>query len=163
MKEALAKWQGQYQQMNQQERLLVNISVVVVAIGLFYWLLWSPLSNAVDKNRKAVANQTTLLQWVQKNANRAVQLRGAGGSQIKFSGSLPQVANQSAAQLKITISRMQPQGDELLLWVDNAPFNDVLSWLQNLEKRGIAIRDLDVAQTNESGYVKIRRLQLSKA
>jgi general secretion pathway protein M len=58
---------------------------------------------------------------------------------------------------------MQPQGDELQVWVDQAPFNDVLSWLQSLEKSGVIIMDIDLAETGDPGLVKIRRLKLGKS
>ena len=100
---------------------------------------------------------------MQKNATRAIQLRSATGSSSTFNGSLPQAVNQTAGRLKIAISRMQPQGDELQVWVDQAPFNDVLSWLQALEKMGVSILDLDIADANIPGHVKIRRLKLAKS
>jgi general secretion pathway protein M len=65
--------------------------------------------------------------------------------------------------MRIAISRMQPQGDELQVWIDQAPFNDVLSWLQSLEKTGISILDIDIAESNLPGQVKIRRLKLGKS
>jgi general secretion pathway protein M len=71
--------------------------------------------------------------------------------------------NQSASRLNITISRMQPQGDELQVWVDQVPFNDVLSWLQSMESKGVVILDVDVAETSAPGQIKIRRLKLGKA
>jgi general secretion pathway protein M len=92
-----------------------------------------------------------------------VQLRKSGGNKATFSGSLPQAVNQSANSMKITISRMQPQDDELQVWIDQAPFNNVLSWLQSLEKTGVSILDIDIAESDLPGQVKIRRLKLGKS
>ncbi len=152
-----------FKQLNPRERLLVSVSAVLVIIALFYWLVWSPLDTAIERGEKNLANQQALLSWVQKNANRAIQLRGSAGSNRSFSGSLPQAVNQSASRMRIKISRMQPQGDELQVWVDQAPFNDVLSWLQSLEKSGVIIMDIDLAETGDPGLVKIRRLKLGKS
>jgi general secretion pathway protein M len=57
---------------------------------------------------------------------------------------------------------MQPQGEELQVWIDQAPFNDILSWLQSLEKTGISVLDIDIAESGLPGQVKIRRLKLGK-
>ena len=65
--------------------------------------------------------------------------------------------------MKIAISRMQPQGEELQVWIDQAPFNDVLSWLQSLEKIGVSILDIDITASDLPGQVKIRRLKLGKS
>ena len=150
-----------FHQLSEREQRLVIISAVVVVVGIFYWLIWSPLNQSLETDRKAVTAQQELLAWVQKNANRAAQLRGSAGKNAVFTGSLPQVVNQTAARLKIAISRMQPQGEELQVWVDQAPF-DVLSWLQALEKVGVVIKDIDIADADSPGMVKIRRLKLGK-
>jgi len=150
-------------QLSGREQRLVIISAIFVLVAIFYWGIWSPLNTSIERGQTTVKNQTELLAWVQKNANRAVQLRSSGGNKASFSGSLPQAVNQSASRMKIAISRMQPQGDELQVWIDQAPFNDVLSWLQSLEKTGVSILDIDIAESDLPGQVKIRRLKLGKS
>lgn len=158
----MQKLLAQFQQLNEREQKLAVISVVAVVILGFYWLVWSPLNANIDTSRQAIVNQEQLLSWVKNNANKAIQLKQSGGQAGQFRGSLPQAVNQAAGRLNISISRMQPQGEQLMVWVDEAPFNDILSWLQGLEKRGIQIVDLDVAEASDPGMVKIRRLQLGK-
>ena len=153
------KLKSMYLQLNGREQRLVIISAILVLVAIFYWSIWSPLNTSLERGKVAVKNQTELLDWVQKNANKALQLR----SSVAFSGSLPQAVNQSATRMKIAISRMQPQGEELQVWIDQAPFNDVLSWLQSLEKIGVSILDIDIAESDLPGQVKIRRLKLGKS
>jgi general secretion pathway protein M len=150
-------------QLTEREQRLVLVSAVAVIIGLFYWLVWSPLNSAIERDEKAVVAQKSLLTWVQKNANLAIQLRAEKGVSDGFTGSLTQLANQTAANGNIAISRMQPQGEELQIWVDQASFNAVLDWLKSLEESGVRILDLDIAEADEPGQVKIRRLKLGKA
>ena len=157
------KLKSTFLQLSGREQRLVIISAILVLIAIFYWGIWSPLNTSIERSQTAVKNQTELLVWVQKNANRAVQLRSSGGNKDSFSGSVTQAVNQSASRMKIVISRMQPQGDELQVWVDQAPFNDVLSWLQSLEKIGVSILDIDIAESDLPGHVKIRRLKLGKS
>jgi general secretion pathway protein M len=152
-----------YLQLSGREQRLVIISAILVLIAIFYWGIWSPLNTSLERGQIAVKNQTELLDWVQKNANKVVQLRSSAGNNTRFSGSLPQAVNQSASRMKIAISRMQPQGDELQVWIDQAPFNDLLSWLQSLEKIGVSILDIDIAESDLPGQVKIRRLKLGKS
>ena len=152
-----------YLQLNSREQRLVIISAILVLIAIFYWSIWSPLNTSLERGKIAVKNQTELLYWVQKNANKAVQMRSSAGKNASFSGSLPQAVNQSATRMNIAISRMQPQGEELQVWIDQAPFNDILSWLQSLEKTGVSIVDIDIAESDLPGQVKIRRLKLGKS
>lgn len=157
------KYKSMFLQLSGREQRLVIVSAVLVLVAIFYWGIWAPLNSSLERDQAAVKNQTELLTWVQKNANKAVQLRSSGGSKVSFSGSLTQAVNQSANRMKIAISRMQPQGEELQVWIDQAPFNDVLSWLQSLEKTGVSIVDIDIAGSDLPGQVKIRRLKLGKS
>ena len=151
-----------FQQLTEREQYLVIACSVVVIIGMFYWLAWAPLNNAIETNRSLVANKKSDLVWLTQNVNKALQLKRNSGTRKTFNGSLTQAVNQSASRVRISISRMQPQGEELKVWVDQAPFNDVLSWLQAMENMGIHIINLDVAQADAPGLIKIRSLQLGK-
>ena len=101
--------------------------------------------------------------WVKDSAARAQQLRRVSGSEKNFSGSLPQAVNRTTAKHDIAISRMQPQNDELQIWVDQAPFNDVLEWLKSMENMGVVILQADITTADAEGFIKIRRLRLGKA
>lgn len=152
-----------FEQLNEREQKLTLITLVVVVIALFYGLIWSPLNQSLEQNRKAADTQQQLHSWVQKNASKALQLKRSGGGNKSFNGSLPQTVNQTASRFSISISRMQPQNDQLQVWVDQADFNSVLSWLQAMEGMGIKILDADFAHSDTQGQVKIRRLQLGKS
>ncbi|MGS2721112.1 type II secretion system protein GspM [Paraglaciecola aestuariivivens] len=156
------KLKSTFSQLSTREQRLVMLSGVLLVLASFYWGIWSPLNHALERSQKAVENQQALLVWVQQHANRAIQLRNNAGQSTSFVGSLPQVVNQAASRMKISISRMQPQGDELQVWIDQAPFNDLLGWLQSLEKIGVSILDIDMAEANAPGIVKVRRLKLGK-
>ncbi|GGO71704.1 type II secretion system protein GspM [Bowmanella pacifica] len=158
MKQIMEKFKA----LSEREQRLVLIATLVLAALLFYLLVWSPLNQSIARNSATVADQQELLSWVQKNANRVQQLKGSTSQGAKFNGSLPQAVNQSASRLNISIARMQPQGDELQVWVDEAPFNQVIAWLHSLEQMGISILDADFAETARPGQIRIRRLQLSK-
>ena len=155
------KLMEKYRQLNEREQRLVLISGVVLIIALFYWVIWQPLSNSLEQQQARLESQSELLLWVQENAVRAQQLRRTSGNKV-FCGSLPQAVNASSARFNIAIARMQPQDDEIQVTVDEAPFNDVLGWLQNMEEMGILILQADLAEGNAPGMVRIRRLQLGK-
>ena len=152
-----------FHQLSEREQYLVIACSVVLVVGMFYWLVWAPLNNAIDTNRSLVKNKKSDLVWLTENVNRALQLQRASGGKRQFTGSLTQAVNQTASRVRISISRMQPQGEELKVWVDQAPFNDVLSWVQTMENMGIHIINIDIAQADAPGLVKIRSLQLGKS
>jgi len=153
---------GRFQQLSEREQKLVLLSGLIMVIGIVYFLIYAPIQNTIVQGEKSVRAKKELLTWVTQNANKALQLQQSGSQQGKFTGSLPQAVNQTASRQNINIARMQPQGDDLQVWVDNASFDSVLNWLQALENRGIKITEADVAEGNGPGNVKIRRLRLSK-
>ncbi|MBT0587861.1 type II secretion system protein GspM [Alteromonas oceanisediminis] len=154
---------ARFRALTEREQILVITASVVVLIGLFYFFIWSPLNTNIERQRNTIADQQELLTWVQQSAQRAIQLRQSGRSGGAFNGSLPQAVNQTTARYDIAISRMQPQGDELQVWVDQAAFNSVIDWLNALETMGVVILQVDVTEAESPGQIRIRRLQLGKA
>lgn len=152
-----------YRALTEREQRLVLLSGIVVLIAIFYFAIWSPLTTSIERQRSLLDSQQELLVWVKDSARRAQQLRRSQGAETAFSGSLPQAVNRATAQYNIAIARMQPQGEEIQVWVDQAPFNDVLEWLQSMEQIGIIILQADMTEADSEGYIKIRRLQLGKA
>jgi len=151
-----------YKALTEREQRLVMISAVAVIIAIFFWGIWKPLNDAVDQQRTLNTSQQKLLVWVKDSAARAKQLRRSSTGTATYNGSLPQAVNVTTSRHNIAISRMQPQGEEIQVWVDQAPFNDVLAWLQALENMGIVILQADIAEADGPGLIKIRRLQLGK-
>lgn len=151
-----------FNQLTDREQKLVSVSGIVILIGAVYFLLYAPMQASIERNTTSLNAQQELLTWVSQNANRAIQLKQSGGQGGEFNGSLPQAVNQTANSNEISISRMQPQGDDIQVWVDSARFDNVLAWLQALEKLGVQIIEADIAEGDSPGIVKVRRLRLSK-
>lgn len=153
---------GRFAQLSEREQILLLVSGVVIVIAAIYFLVYAPMQTSIQRGETGIKAQKELLTWVTQNANKAVQLKQSGSQGGSFSGSLPQAVNQTASQQNIAISRMQPQGDDIQVWVDNASFEKILNWLQALENMGIKITEADIAEGDGAGNVKIRRLRLSK-
>lgn len=154
---------SKYKALTEREQMLIIISVVMLVIASFYFLIWSPLTNAVQQQKQLLDNQQALLVWVKDSAARAQQLRKSSTSSTSLKGSLPQAVNRTTSKHNIEISRMQPKGEELQVWIEEAPFNSLLEWLKALEDTGVVILQADIVEADTTGYIKIRRLQLGKA
>jgi len=154
---------NKYKALTEREQLLVIISAIMLIIATFYLAIWAPLNSALQQQRQLLDTQQRLLVWVKDSAVRAQQLRKSSHAANSFSGSLPQAVNRTTSQHNIVISRMQPQGEELQVWIDEAPFNALLEWLKGMEDMGVVILQADIVESDASGYIKIRRLQLGKA
>ena len=152
-----------WQQLKISEQRLVAIMAIVVISFLFFSLIWQPLNEGITKTPQKIVRQQTLLTEVQEGTQRYQQAKINGGSG-QSNGSLSSIVNQSAGRHNITITRLQPQADDLQVWIDEVPFSQLLGWLEFLANReGLLVKSIDLGKTDEKGVVKVRRLQLGKS
>jgi general secretion pathway protein M len=148
--------------LSEREQKLVSVGGIVGILVIFYFGVWSPISSAAAEQKLAVESDKKLLSWVQEQSSRASILRQSS-NKTTFSGSLTQVVNQTTRNANIPVARMQPQGEELVVSIDQVVFNDFLKWLDILENKGVIIIQSDVSEVDSQGYVQVRRLQLGKS
>ncbi|MGY3944929.1 GspM family type II secretion system protein ExeM [Aeromonas tecta] len=158
------KLQGWWHGISTREQRLVAVGGSILLIGLCYWLIWQPVANRIAERERQVANQQQTLAWLKEKGQEVLALQGNSGRQIDTSGTLDGVVNRTAFNQKIKIARLQPQGQELQVWIDTVPFDDLLLWLATLsDQHGVQVQIIEVARENLApGLVKVRRLQLSR-
>ena len=156
----MKKFKVWFNQLQPRERQLVLVAMLVFAIFLPYQLIWSPLLHRADRLQKQVNQQTAQLQWMRNALREIPQLQGGSGN--KSSASLLSVVEQTANQgkLRSSIRKIQPEGEQgVRIWMDNAGFDDVLMWLEQMKKQaGIEVVDMSAERQAESGRVNLRLL-----
>jgi len=151
-----------WQQLNIREQRLVAAMGLVFLVFIFYSAIWQPLNNGLTEASSKLARQQQLLTWVEENTALYQQAKRSGGK-ATLSGSISSVANRSAKTYKLNITRMQPQGDELQVWIDSTPFTQLLFWLEHLaNNEGLQVKAIDLTQGDSTGEVKVRRLHLAR-
>jgi general secretion pathway protein M len=151
-----------WQQLNTREQRLVASMAIVFLVFIFYSAIWQPLNNGLTEAKSKLARQQQLLTWVQENTALYQQARRSSGK-AKANGSISSIANRSAKTYKLTITRMQPQGDDLQVWIDSTPFTQLLFWLEHLaNNEGLQVKAIDLTQGDRVGEVSVRRLHLAK-
>lgn len=154
-----AWWQG----LNLREQRLVLGMSAAVSIFLLYSLVWQPLNDNLANTEKRLASRQALLTWVTDNTARYQSVKAAGGKKQQSKGSLSSIVNRTASSQQLTITRMQPQGEILQVWLDSAPFSQLLFWLEHLaNNEGLQVQAIDLTQGDNAGEVRVRRLQLAK-
>lgn len=148
-----------WQQLQPREQQLVLISAILLVVFISYSLIWQPLNANILKAEQKLARQQQLLTWVMEQG----QTLQAGASAPQASGSLTSIVNSTARQAGIKVSRMQPKGDSLQLWLDDIAFDQLLAWLLQLKQNyQLNIEAIDITNTDTQGVVAVRRLQLAK-
>ncbi|KGJ92380.1 type II secretion system protein GspM [Colwellia psychrerythraea] len=151
-----------WQQLNSREQRLVAAMGLAFMVFIFYSAIWQPLNNSLTEANSKLVRQQQLLSWVQENTALYQQAKRSSGK-LNLSGSISSVANRSAKNYKLTITRMQPQGDDLQVWIDSTPFTQLLFWLEHLaNNEGLKVKAIDLSQGDNTGEVKVRRLHLAR-
>ncbi len=145
-----------------RQRPLLLIGLGLLVLLLLWLLLLAPLNAAKDDLQKRIALQEDDLAWMQQ---ATVQLRGAtatGGPGGRGGGSSPLAAvDNTARQLALTsaLQRVEPSGSrEVRVWLENAPFDDLLRWLALLQSaHAIEVSEIVVEPgRDQSGLVTAR-------
>lgn len=151
-----------WQNLDIREQRLVAALGVMFAVFLFYTAIWQPLTDGIVEANKQLAKKQELLSWVKDNTALYQQAKRSGGKS-KSKGSLSSVVNTSAKQYKMNITRIQPQGDDIQVWIDNTSFTQLLFWLEHLaNNESLQVKAIDISRGTDAGEAKIRRLHLAR-
>jgi general secretion pathway protein M len=150
-----------WQQLNIREQRLVVVMSFLISIFILYSLIWQPMTESIATSKLKIERQQKLLTLVQESTQRYQLAKRNGG---KNSGeSLSSIINRTSRVEQISITRMQPQGDDLQVWIDEISFNQLLLWLEKLASRdGLQVKNIDLSKAEQQGVVRVRRLQLGK-
>lgn len=151
-----------WQQLNTREQRLVSVMSVLISIFILYGLIWQPLTENIEKTTLKLERQQALLTWVTENTQRYQQAKR--NARASSDASLSSIVNRTSSANNITITRMQPQGDDLQVWIDEISFNQLLTWLEQLAiSDGLQVKNIDLSSADQQGMVRVRRLQLGKS
>lgn len=151
-----------WQQLNMREQRLVMAMSAVIGVFVLYGLIWQPLNESIATTKTKVERQQALLAWVEESTQLYQQAKRNGGKST--GASLSSIVNRTSRANNITITRMQPQGDDLQVWIDEISFNQLLSWLEQLATRdNLQVKNIDLSLADQQGVVRVRRLQLGKS
>jgi len=151
-----------WQQLNQREQWLAIAMSLFILVFLFTNLVWKPLNEGISQAESKIEKQKELLAWVHDKTS-LISASGSGVNNTNSKGSISSIVNRTAQANNIVITRIQPQGDNIQVWIDQVVFSRFLQWLNQLTLvEGLHVKALDVSTTEQEGVVKIRRLQLGK-
>ncbi|BAU56615.1 general secretion pathway protein M [Halorhodospira halochloris] len=160
LRDQISRW---WSARNTRERWIVGSGAVIAFVVLPYVWFWEPLVERAEGLRAEVTEQRRDLAWM-RDAAQQIKAAGEGGAgatePVTDGRSLLGLVDRSARHsgLNDQVSRVQPDGESSVrVWLDRAPFNDLVKWLDNLEGAGgVVVSDLTVERTGEEGLVDAR-------
>lgn len=143
------------------EQRIVAVLAALVLLALLWLLVWKPVSDWREVADNRYRNAQAELDWMQANEERARALAASGGGR-QGQRSLVPIITRSAKSQGIEVSRLQPEANGVVsVALQSQPFNDVLSWLHQLEvNNGVQIQRVAVDADGRAGRVNAQiRLQ----
>lgn len=144
--------------LEQREQNLVLMLAGVLCIAFTYFAIYQPLSDKLTRAQSGLEREQRLLAWVESNGAKLAALRASSGGSVNVGNqSLEQIINGSARRYQLTLNRLQPQSQKLQVTLDNAPFTQLLAWIQELQlSNGVTIEVAEFRPQSAPGFVKTR-------
>ncbi len=145
-----------YRSLSDRDQSIVNVMVVAVALFLLYQLIISPAYTYLSDASRQYKNKLEGYEWMASKKDETKALLSEKTSSRE--GSLLSVASNTAKRYKLSFTNFEPDGDERLrLRLENIKFNDLVSWLGELElKQGVSAVDIAMDGGTSAGYVNVR-------
>ena len=145
-----------FSQLNQREQLSLLLLSLALLVYLLYILILSPLES---EREQLIAQNSAVIESqgrVDAMVSQLLQLR-EGGAKAGAKRNLTSVINQSTSRLQLPVMRLQPNSrGEIQVRIENASFNDVLKWLNEMEyTESLLVREVSVTPAASAGRVNI--------
>jgi general secretion pathway protein M len=151
-----------FESLEQRERrLILSGGITLLVLGI-YFLGWEPFINGLHDLRESTQRKQLELAWMQNAVQEVKQLQATQSTPVRFSSgqSLLGVIDRSAKtkQLGDSVKRVQPDGtSKARVWLENAKFDTVVGWLEELEIRyGVSVDTITFEKQEEEGLVDAR-------
>lgn len=145
-----------FSQLNQREQLSLLLLSSALLLYLLYIFVLSPLESQREQLIAQNSAVTESQGRVDAMVSQLLQLR-QGGSKAGAKRNLTSVINQSTTRLQLPVMRLQPNSrGEIQVRIENASFNDVLKWLNEMEyTESLLVREVSVTPAASAGRVNI--------
>jgi general secretion pathway protein M len=147
---ALLDW---YNQQTQRDQLVLKIGLSTVVLGIFYFAIFSPLYNGRNNLQKQITTAEENLVFLKEGAISFKQSSASGTSTSRLPAS--QIASSSARKFSVSLARIAPKRDnQTSLTIDEVKFNDLVSWLNDIQSKGLSVVSIDINKMEREGFVK---------
>ena len=141
-----------YAQLSGRDRLIVKLVAALLVLMLWLCRVWMPLLRGKAMAESQLERNRATYQQLADNAGRFGNAAAATGN-----APLLTVVTQQARSAGISLSRYEQDGQALRIWLEKAPFDDAISWLESLQaQQGVRASQISVDKTDSSGRVDIR-------
>ena len=143
----LQKFEPYWQRLSDREKLLLVIGGCFVTLLVLYLFLLEPLKNNLDSKVADVEQKQNDVLWMEQQLPLIQQLRQKNPVLIREDNRpLPALVEQTLGQFKLreATDRIVPEGNTIQIWMNQAPFEILLNWINSIGKFGVTVKKIDV-------------------
>ncbi|WP_131781394.1 type II secretion system protein GspM [Legionella gresilensis] len=152
--------------LNEREKWLVGLGVTCIIIYLFYLLIFSPLTSAVNEKEKQLKEKRETLVWMQQVKQQLPNnqhLQAVSSSKL-LSIIATELTSQNQNFQKLPYQLQQTSQGDIQLSFDTVPYKIFLTWLWQLNSRyALTLKQVMIERTATPGLVKLTVIIASKA
>ncbi len=153
----IARAENYYLGLAAREQLAVRLLIIFLAVIIIVFGMLIPAGNFQHRAEQQYLNSMENLEWMQQHKTlvaSSTEQRAARDPGQSLLG----IANSSSKGFQISFKRYEPVGDNgLSLWMENIAFNNMIRWLERLDKRhGISVQEISVERQQNKGLVNVR-------
>jgi len=144
------------------EQRMVSATGVLIAITLFYLVVWEPIHLGLQTETQKQQSQNEIMIWMQESAAEVQALRRSGGKSVIRDRNKPvtlviETSLQNAG-LKSSVNKIESSGkDSTRVILKEAPFNQILVWLNTLATHnGIHVVSANIERSEKAGRADVR-------
>jgi general secretion pathway protein M len=156
--ETYRKLVREYGKLEARDRLSVQVLAGFFMVLFVVYGVWQPAADYAANAEISRDKNRDLLQYMnstQAQARASVKTMVPG---TQTGRSLITLVSATAQQVGIKPNKLQPEGtDEVSVWFESVPFNNLVTWLESLQRReGVYVRQISVDRQEQSGIVNAR-------
>ena len=148
-------WQG----LSGRERLLLAVGGCFVVLLVLYLFVIEPLKLSLNGKVTEVEQKQNDVLWMEQQQPLIQQLRQKNPVLIREDNRpLPALVEQTLGQFKLreVTDRIVPEGNNIQIWMNRAPFEILLNWINSIGKFGVTVKKIDVTPHEDGlGHVNL--------
>lgn len=148
-----------FSSLSRRQQVLALAGLGLLLLLLAHLVMARPLLTRLATYQRELPAQRELLAWMEASARQVQRLQTGRTSRPKTGGTASPltVIDQRAKELKLEkrVKRIEPTTEgEVRVWLDEAEFTALVSWLALLEEEeGLSVTDLAVDRAKGEGLV----------
>ncbi len=137
-----------WQNLSERERLLLSIAACFISILVCYLFIIEPLKIKLSQKVSVIETQQNDVLWMEQQLPLVQQLRQKTPVLIREDERpLAALVEQTLQQFKLReqTQRIVPEGNTTQIWIEKAPFDILLNWINSMGKYGVTVQKIDIS------------------